>query len=1387
MKSKTKGIHGGGLSIMAVSCALISVWPSLAVAATDGFFWSVENSVTRKTATAAYWENLTIPGDGGIASFAASPASLVLDNDISGWTLGGLKLNGFLAVVKGNPITLTGDAAVSGDGEAKFLCTIQAAQGATLGKFGTGSVLLTAPFTGFSSVKTVLGTLIATNMEGTVFSTTAMTLAGGMLRWAPSGAAGTAAATIGGESLAIRGNAEIDIEHGSASSATLTVPTLDLSERAPVLKILASGGSASLGAADKVKVSGTAPAVVNGTVDPRIVTRGSETGRPITLLTYDATDGFKPVEVTGAATDADAATKPVKITADTTLPANAAVGALVVQGTPTVTGSGLTVGDGTHPAAIVFNDSGNNTIDFSGAGTIAFGNAPGILWQNHKDSNAGVWASSGGKITLPTITGTQGVTFASWMGSGHCVFASGSDGKLAAGWTGPTRIVGNAQFQHNSRACLPEGDIYVEGGELYTTYGMTYENRHFYFSNRGGKSASYRTGGSPDLFFKCPVTLEDTAVFMHDNNGCFWFQGGVDGKGGIELIHVGRVAFTAPNTFEGGVTAGESSLRIHVEGKGTLGTGQIVAQGNNPTPPENSGALRFYNNFNDGRAVITHPNKFTVTGYGLELINSCVAFTGPFKANTTRISDRVRVGVGADVDFGDLSSLGNLDFYAAAPESRLVFSTTTDRVLSFNTLAESGGNRLSIEKEGSGTLTLSGAERHSGEFVIRDGTVKIDANVLHSPSIRYWLDASDESTQTTDGDGYVTEWRSKVGDVKFSVPVPAECTSSFQFRGPRGTETLNGKKVLSFRRDAANGVYQRLVSDVAVPNRHVFMVLRLPSGQDGNAGIFGKFNADYGVRVNWNGSFEFSTNGQYNTRSMRVNAVENNLYTVGRYELAEFMHDEYDGNVSATKDAVFRVIFGGYFQWSPWRNADFDVAEIIDFDRILTDEERRQVENYLQEKWALTGLAQQEAAEPKILSPDSALVLADPSATLDLNGSSQTVEALSGFGRIVNSSPTQAVLKVVGASDFKGTIDSNVRLDLSEVEDVTLGTLNALPVRDGLSFWVDASYKPEDYVVTNAAGEVTQWKCRAGTVASFNETGNSTRTRPKCWSATGMAGSKPGVYFDGNKTDGYGNSLAASSACSIRTLFLVGQYVSSSGNSGFFGISGSDVGYRAGPSFRTGDALTCCGDDVFVNETDYTGKLSAQMVANGVSVLRVRTQGDRPNLTNKTFALGQYIHWNVGHKIWFGEVIAYNRRLTDGEFSAVTKYLNAKWRADNPMPRDVEGEAFELPGIVVGPGATTLTGDIAATGDWMFDFGNATALDAPLLTVDGTLSLSAATARFSNYTSLTMNVKHTYLEATTLVGDFNSVLLDTRRFRRIAEANTQKMQHFIPGATIILR
>lgn len=1365
----------------AMACGL-----ALAAAATDGYYWCTDDNATRKLSSTTYWLCGVRAEDGGIASFAMSPTAHTITNDLTGWTLGGLVLNGFSGTFSGNALTLTGDADVSGDGAARFLCTVQAAAGARFAKYGTGSIELAQPLTGFASVSNVYGTVVSAAAAGTLFADSDITLLGGTLKWAPAVESGAnASATVGGTVLNVRGSAIVQVDKGNAASVTLTVPTIDMSERAPALRLAVTGGSAALGDTMKVKVAGTVPATVNGSADPRIVTRSTATGNALSFVAYDETDGFKPVAASGAVTDDDAAAKVVAIGADTTLPANATVGGLVVSGTPKVTGA-LKVGDDMHPAGVIFNDSGNNAVDFTGVTTIDFGNAPGIVWQNHKASASGIWANSGGSVKLSKITGTQGVTFGSWMNGGYCVFSMGA---YMANWSGPTRIIGSAQYSHSGNAAFPAGgDVFVEGGELYTASGATYPNQHFYFAGFGGRSASYRTGGSPSAVFEGPVTLVDTTRIMHDNDGSLVFKGGVDGKGGFELTACGRLLFPVPCSFEGGIKTDAGSLCVQAENTGTLGSGPVVATGN--SAKYDVCALRFYNNFNAGRAMLTHPNVFTVSGRGLEFENSVVAFTGGLKSNRTKVYDRTCVGVGAEVDLGDLQNAGKLAFVGVADESVLTFGASSDRALAFDTADGADGKRLSFVKDGAGTVTWSGTHAHTGSTTIRHGVLKLEPDVFKSPSLRYWLDASDDTTYTIGESGYVSEWRSKVGGAVFTPPEYDNNNKPYQFFGPVQTETQNGLKVLSFVKDADANVYQRLTGSLSVPNRHLFFVIRIHKDQGSNAGIFGAKGKDYGVRLSWNGGLEVNTDGQFMTRQYWINGKETNVYKPDTYVLVETFHDEDDGNASATKDVRFQPVLGGYFQWASWRNADCDIAEVLDFDTVLPDAQRVAVENYLREKWAIPGLAQQPAEPVTVLSPESELFLATAEATLDLNGQSETVKSLSGCGKIVNSSETPAVLTVTGASDFKGTIASNVRLVLPEVGTTKLETLNALPVRDGLAFWLDASYQPDEYIQTNASGEVTKWLCRAGTVSDFRETGNATRTRPHRWEPTGFPGGKPAVYFDGNKSAGYGDSLSASGACTIRTLFLVCEYVDSVGNSGFFGLAGSDVGFRCSwsPDFRTCDGLSGMGDEIFVNGTDYTGQNSAALAAAGTaSIFSLRSLVDRSNLVNKTFALGQYIQWNVGQKMRFAEAIAYDRRLTDDEFAAVNDYLTAKWGTDAALPEDVEDRPYELANLTAGPGAATVEGNIVATGDWLFDFGNLQTVGSPLLTVDGSLSLGGATVGFVNHTNLTTYVDNAYLAATALEGDFSSVALDGLRFERKVTTTGQTLMRIRPGNVILIR
>lgn len=495
-----------------------------AFAATNGTYWNAESSCSRTTGEASYWLKRTVAGDGGIATFADTPSSQTLKNTISGWTLGGLALNGFSAQVTGNPISLTGQAAVDASGSPTFFCAIQAAEAAaTLAKSGPGTITLAAPLSGFGGVTLLNGVLASTNAQGSVVSDSPVTVVNGTLKWAPSfGGTGEAAVgALGRDTLKVKGNAEVNVEKGNAATVTLTLPTLDLSENNPVLKIVVTGGSAALGESVKVLVSGTVPEVTNGLVDPRIVSRAADTGRSLTFLTHDAEKGFVPAAANGSVTDADAATKIVRIASDTALPANARAGALVVEGKPSVTGAGITVGDGVHPAGVIFNEATGGKTDFSKAGTISFGDAPGVVWQGNKNTgDANIWSPEGGSVVLPPIAGTKGVTFAAAKEAGFCSFCSGSDNKTAAQWSGPTRIAGSARFQHNSASCLPQGDVFVEGGELYTVSDLIYTGRHFHFSGKcRPNGSSYKTGGAPSIYFDCPVTLEDVMTVAHDNDG----------------------------------------------------------------------------------------------------------------------------------------------------------------------------------------------------------------------------------------------------------------------------------------------------------------------------------------------------------------------------------------------------------------------------------------------------------------------------------------------------------------------------------------------------------------------------------------------------------------------------------------------------------------------------------------------------------------------------------------------------------------------------------------------------------------------------------------------------------------------------------------------------
>ena len=208
---------------------------------------------------------------------------------------------------------------------------------------------------------------------------------------------------------------------------------------------------------------GTNPADEKGRVDPRLVMRDwTAYGAPFRFAKYDAQTGLQPIRTTDALVKpfAEAGVDDIAyVTAESSagtyaVTADRQVKALLVDNRANLSiaeGVTLTVGDGVHPAGVIFSEqeTGDAYTAFSGAGTLAFGNAPGVIWKSTPTD-----AKGRGLDVATRITGTKGVTFASRATGAENVYALFRLENGIAGWTGPTYCY-NARLWAKARSRTP--------------------------------------------------------------------------------------------------------------------------------------------------------------------------------------------------------------------------------------------------------------------------------------------------------------------------------------------------------------------------------------------------------------------------------------------------------------------------------------------------------------------------------------------------------------------------------------------------------------------------------------------------------------------------------------------------------------------------------------------------------------------------------------------------------------------------------------------------------------------------------------------------------------------------------------------------------------------
>ncbi len=391
------------------------------------------------------------------------------------------------------------------------------------------------------------------------------------------------------------------------------------------------------------------------------------------------------------------------------------------------------------------------------------------------------------------------------------------------------------------------------------------------------------------------------------------------------------------------------------------------------------------------------------------------------KVESLQVDAGATGGIGGEnIRIGKLVVAAGATLSAASdgePGVRTVTLDGDDASFLFGALIDGSRNRLSVRKTGGGALYLLGELAFTGPLLIDGGVVRLqDKAAPFLAGLSFRLDATEKARLTIQPDGTVTEWEEQLTGAVLRQSAPECPCPVYQAQG------INGKPAVFFA-----GRTNRLATAATFTQQTVFIVNQ-PEGSPQYGGIWGAENADrgtdYGIRCVggnvWAGGTTLPHNYFNTFNAYRVDGAEETHFTPGRPHILCARRDR-------TDLLTMPIALGSYF-WPMGRSYNGKIGEVLAYNRILAETELQAVENYLSEKWLGKTLHAQSGRDEKAKTGPLAEVRVGKQGTLDLNGKNLTVAALSGSGRIINSSSTQATLTVTGASAFVGEVAANVKL-----------------------------------------------------------------------------------------------------------------------------------------------------------------------------------------------------------------------------------------------------------------------------------------------------------------------------------------------------------------------
>jgi fibronectin-binding autotransporter adhesin len=327
----------------------------------------------------------------------------------------------------------------------------------------------------------------------------------------------------------------------------------------------------------------------------------------------------------------------------------------------------------------------------------------------------------------------------------------------------------------------------------------------------------------------------------------------------------------------------------------------------------------------------------------------------------------------------------------------------------------------SLEKSGTGVLTLTAAQAYTGATNITSGTLR-PATATGST---LWLDAAKTSSLTTSGTA-VSQWNDAAGGINFASQGTAAARPNLS---SDNAFTGVSKAMVDFGATGSSGqtmIFNNNLTDI----RSVFWIMKGGNFLLGSTGAY-DFHRDGALDATsdiWHPTYAAANiqNGQTYLDGTLVNGTTTPLS--GGYQMIDLVTA---GNVQANSLANDRNIGG--------RIGGQQIGEVIIFNSALTTTERQRVESYLNYKWFAIGSGVGD------LLPVTTAVSISGGGTLDLSGVNyQTVGSLASADTTSQVTLGSAAFTVGDATDtsFAGIISEGGSLVKQGAGTLTLTNAN---------------------------------------------------------------------------------------------------------------------------------------------------------------------------------------------------------------------------------------------------------------------------------------------------------------------------------------------------------